>query len=125
MPAGRPTKYKKSMCEEVVPFMSQGFSQKALAGHLGISEETLYQWIKQHPEFSESVKDGSTQSAIWWEKVGMTGMVGKIAGFNATTWIFNMKNRHGWTDKTETTHGGEIGITQIERTIVKPKDTDS
>ena len=125
----RPTKYKKEMCDKVVPFMAQGYSQKALAGHLEISEDTLYAWIKEHPEFSESVKDGSTQSAIWWEKVGMTGMVGKIAGFNATTWIFNMKNRHGWTDKTDVNHGGQsdnpIAYTNIQRAIIDPQNTDS
>ena len=111
----RPTKYDPVMCQKVVPFMAQGFSQKALAGHLEISEDTLYAWIKQYPEFSESVKDGSTQSAIWWEKVGMTGMVGKIAGFNATTWIFNMKNRHGWTDRTET--NGRLQVSSLDELI--------
>ena len=108
MTAGRPTKYRKEMCEEVISFMAQGFSKAEAAAHLGISEETFHQWKKAKPEFSESVKEGSRQSSLWWAKIGMAGMTGKIAGFNATTWIFNMKNRHGWKDKQEITgEGGE------------------
>ena len=33
MTAGRPTKYDPAMCEAVLPFMEQGYSTTALAGH--------------------------------------------------------------------------------------------
>ena len=101
MAGGRPTKYRKEMCEEVIRFMAQGFSKAECSAHLGISEETFHQWKKSKPEFSEAVKEGSRQSSLWWAKIGMAGMTGKVPGFNATVWIFNMKNRHGWADKTE------------------------
>ena len=120
MTAGRPTKYKKEMCDEVVKFMSQGFSKAETAAHLGITRETLYQWEKEKEEFSYAVKEGENQSALWWAKAGMAGMTGKIPGFNATVWIFNMKNRHGWKDKTEIS-GGDNPI----RVDISGKDTDT
>ena len=107
MPGGRPTKYKKEMCEEATKFMSQGFSKAEAAAHLGITRETLNQWEKGKAEFSDAIKEGENQSALWWAKMGMAGMTGKVPGFNAAIWIFNMKNRHGWKDKQEIT--GEDG----------------
>ena len=109
MTAGRPTKYKPEMCQKAIDFMTQGYSKEATAAHLDISEDSLYEYIKKHPEFSEAIKEGSLKSRLWWEKLGMGGAAGKLAGFNATAWIFNMKNRHNWKDKIETdiTSGGE------------------
>lgn len=100
------------MGQELIDFMAQGYSKEATAAHLGISKDTLYAWNNKHPEFSDAIKEGEQQSRLWWEKIGMGGMVGKVPGFNASTWIFNMKNRHGWTDKKEVTghEGGEIPI---------------
>jgi len=117
------------MCDEIVPFMAQGFSKMALAAHLGINEETLYAWIKRHPAFSKAIKDGSLQSALWWERRGMEGMMGEIPGFNATTWIFNMKNRHGWADKTDVNHGGQtnnpVTVIQLVPLHDDSADTDT
>ena len=113
MPAGRPTKYKKEYCQQVVDFMAQGYSKEATAAHINIAKDTFYAWEKKHAEFSDAIKEGEQKSRLWWEKIGMGGMVGKVPGFNATTWIFNMKNRHGWVDKKEITgkDGGSFNIT--------------
>ena len=116
------------MCEEATKFMSQGFSKAEAAAHLGITRETLNQWEKGKAEFSDAIKEGENQSALWWAKMGMAGMTGKVPGFNAAIWIFNMKNRHGWADKTDVNHGGQPDnpvIARIEREIINPKDKDS
>jgi len=129
MPGGRPTKYDPAMCEQATAFMAQGFSKAETSAHLGITRETLYQWEKEKPEFSYAIKEGENQSALWWAKMGMAGMSGKIAGFNATVWIFNMKNRHGWADRTDVNHGGQAGnpvkYEEVRRNIVDPKHSDS
>ena len=108
----RPTKYRKEMCQELIDSMSEGFSKEATAAKLGISKDTLYRWDKEHPEFSDAIKEGEIKSQLFWEEIGMDGMRGKIQGFNATTWIFNMKNRHNWTDKKEVSgpDGGDIPV---------------
>lgn len=100
MPGGRPTKYDPKMCDEVMPFMSQGYSKEALAGHFGISGETLRQWIEEHDEFSAAIKEGIEASRHEWERIGVEGSKGSKC-FNATGWIFNMKNRFGWRDRHE------------------------
>ena len=119
---GRPSKYDPEMCQQVIDAMGKGLSKEAAAAECGISHDTFFRWIKEKPEFSDAVKEGEHLSRLFWEKAGLKGMVGQIPGFNATTWIFNMKNRHGWKDKTETQVSGGLEIKKIERVIVDPED---
>ncbi len=110
MRTGRPTKYRPEMCEKVIEFMAQGYSKEATAAHLEISKDTLYAYIEKYPEFSDAVKEGEIKSRLFWEKLGIDGVKGEIQGFNATTWIFNMKNRHGWQDKQAVEHSGQMKV---------------
>lgn len=121
MPAGRPSKYDPSMCGEVIALMSEGLSKEATAAALGIAKDTFYRWVKENDEFSDSVKEGESLSLLFWERLGLQGAQGQVQNFNATTWIFNMKNRHGWKDKTE--HSGNpdapIAVTEVVLTPLK------
>jgi len=101
MPAGRPTKYDPAFCEQVLPFMEQGYSTTALAGHLGVSRQTLYNWMEENPEFFDAVKEGMAASAIWWENC-LRENAAKGEG-NATSAIFGLKNRASddWRDKRD------------------------
>jgi len=96
---GRPTKYKPEYCDKVIEVMEKGFSKEAVAGHIGISKDTLYRWVKKHDEFSDAIKRGVEISRVFWEELGIE-MVTAGQG-NSTAWIFNMKNRFGWKDKRE------------------------
>jgi len=107
-PVGRPTKYTEDMCDKVVELMSQGASKCEVGLELGITEDTFYRWIKEHKLFSEAVKKGEWFSKGAWEKMGRLSLRDK--DFNYTGWYMNMKNRHGYSDKQETTHGGEVGF---------------
>lgn len=123
MPAGRPTKYKKEYCDMIVEHMAQGLSKESFAGAIGVDEKTIYNWEKEHKPFFQSVKKGEAASKFFWEKLGLSGVNGDIEGFNATTWIFNMKNRFRWTDKQEITgpSGGPIKTETKVLTVVGVK----
>ena len=98
---GRPTKYDGPYhSEEVIKYMSKGYSKEACAGLFGISKQTFYNWASKHPEFLDAIKRGETASLLYWERTGLEG-VQSGNKFNATVWIFNMKNRFGWRDKKE------------------------
>lgn len=94
----RPTKYKAEYCEFSVKFMGKGFSKEALAGRLGVSRDTIYEWCKANPAFSDAIKRGESRSIYFWEKKGLDGMMGKIKHFKPAVWIFTMKRRFGWRD---------------------------
>jgi hypothetical protein len=95
---GAPSKYKPEYCAQLIAHMTQGLSFETFAAVIKVNQDTLHEWAKVHPEFSEAKKEAWAQNQLFWERIGITGMAGKIANFNATVWIFNMKNRHRWRD---------------------------
>lgn len=100
---GRPSKYDSSYCDKVLELMSKGFSKQAVAGELGISRDTFYAWVKAHKDFSDTIKISEMRSLLFWENIGIDGMMGKITGFRPAVWIFVMKNRFGWKDNVSLT----------------------
>ena len=105
---GRPTKYKKEMCETVIELMTEGASQFEVLAALGICEDTFYRWKKENKEFSESIKRGVQLSQAWWERKGRISLDDRQ--FNSSLWYMNMKNRFKWADKQEVKNDGNITI---------------
>lgn len=95
---GQPTKYKAKYCQMLIDHMAKGFSFESFAAEIGTHRDTLYEWTKKHERFSDAHKSGQDQCRKWWERAGHAGMMGKVKNFNASVWIFSMKNRHGWRD---------------------------
>jgi transposase len=102
-PRGRPTKYDPDFCDVIIEAMEKGFSKEAAAAHVRISKDTLYEWAKKYPEFSDALKLGVQLSQIFWEKKGIDNLEETYQGtkLNSTNWIFNMKNRFNWRDKKD------------------------
>lgn len=103
MKMGRPTKYTPDMCDEVVRMGRYGASKAEMALELDVAMSTFFLWMDEHPHFSEAVKKSTELSQGWWERVGRQATIGEVDGFNATSFIFNMKNRfkEDWRDRQE------------------------
>jgi hypothetical protein len=98
---GAPAAYKPEFCDMLINFMSKGYSIEAFAGHVNATVASVYRWLK-HPDlgdFREAKSIGEAKQRKFWEQAGRLGLMGKIKGFNTSVWIFNMKNRYGWSDK--------------------------
>lgn len=99
---GRPTKYKKEFCEQLISHMGEGLSFKSFGAVIGVCEETLHDWCRDKPEFSESKRIGRDKQLLCYERLGLDGMhAGK--DFNATTFIWMTKNMLHWKDRQEVT----------------------
>lgn len=100
-PVGRPSLYKPEYCKMLLDHMEKGFSLEAFGGVVRVSRETLYEWQRVHPEFSDTVALGKTLCQLRWEEFGKDMMMGKVFGGSSTIYIFNMKNRFGWRDQPQ------------------------
>lgn len=110
-PRGRPSIYDPAMCDRVVECGREGMGVAEMAAEIGIARETFNVWRKDRPDFSDAVKEAVALSQAWWEKQGRMATFGAIDGFNATSYIFQMKNRFrdDWRDKHEMEHSGPDG----------------
>lgn len=83
----------------------EGASAVEIRCILGIGDSAWETLIEDDPDFHRTVKECKDLCQAWWERQGRKMSSGESDG-NATTWIFNMKNRFGWRDKTELTGEG-------------------
>ena len=109
MPAGRPSKYDPAFCETVIELGKAGKSVAYIATELDVCKDTIYQWAKEHPEFSDALTRASLWSQRWWEDKGQDGM--EQQGFNASVWSRSMAARfpHDWREVKGTELTGKDG----------------
>lgn len=128
---GRPTKYDSTKNEWVEKMCRLGCTDGELAEFLEVNEDTIHEWKKCHPQFSESIKKGKDyadanvadrlyQRAMGFEhaseELKVVTTAGKHAGSkvervkiqkiyppDTTAAIFWLKNRRPkeWRDKHE------------------------
>src|SRR5690606_1482922 len=111
-----------------------GLSIESFGGVVDVSKSTIYEWIDNFSDFSDSVKTGTEKSRLFWEKAGVKGLFNRSESgvgsesFNTANWIFTMKNRFRdeWRDKQEvdhTTNGESINIISLGNGV-KPSDDE-
>lgn len=84
MAAGRPTLYKDEYCDLILDLTENyGLSVYELAMRLKVNVDTLYEWEKHHPEFSEAFTRARDNSLAWSFKVGRQNLESR--NFNSRT----------------------------------------
>ena len=121
-PVGRPTKYKPEYCEMLIEHMKQGFSFETFGAVIGVNKDTLYEWAKSG-DFSDAKKMAELHCQMWWERTGMSGLFsGEKEKFSAPVYIFNMKNRFGWTDRTDLKIDGTFQEKKADHDLLRSVD---
>lgn len=96
-------KYKPKYCAELVEHMTSGLSFESFGAKVDAHRSTLHRWREKNPEFRDAYEIGKLKSLYFWEVLGRSGATGRVPSFNATSWIFNMKNRFDWGDNVSET----------------------
>lgn len=149
---GRPSKYTKQIADQTYKLCLLGATDKDLADFFEVNEDTINEWKKVYPTFSESIKKGKSiadaniadrlyQRAMGFEhdseeiKVVSIGQnlgssiervpVRKVYPPDTTAAIFWLKNRQrdNWRDKQEVENSGEQKI--IVETRVGGRSSDN
>lgn len=119
-------KYKPEFAEQLPQMFKNGEAVEEVIVKLGIRRSTFYEWAKKYPEFADAYEHGKELSQAWWLKVGRAGAIGQgEIQLQPTVWIFNMKNRLGWKDKSETditTKGKSISNNFTIQPVTPKKD---
>lgn len=130
-PVGRPRTTLNDLpdnWEEIITTLSQeGASNVEIMCMLGIQRSAFKTLKKDFPEFCAAVKRGKLLCEAWWERRGRDMAMG--ADGNPTVWIFNMKNRFEWRDKSEVDnkheHSGKIDSSWSFNNVAKPSQEDA
>lgn len=131
---GRPTDYKPEYCDEIREFFDRELTktlktvitgkndysreeEKEIANELptferfavniGVNKDTLYEWEKVHPEFSDSMEECRQIQQDFLVQNGLKGL------YQSNFAIFVAKNYTGMRDKTEIEHSGSISVKDI------------
>ena len=59
---GRPSSYKTEYTEQAYNYCLLGATDKDLAGFFDVNVDTINEWKKKHPEFSDSLKSGKAEA---------------------------------------------------------------
>lgn len=124
MKVGRPTKYKKKYCKEILEYFDIPRTKvilekfyykngdqkekeieianelptiKGFAIKIGVDEDTILNWSKQHKDFFGAYKKAKDLQQEFWVQNSIRGL------YNPAFTIFMGKNVFGWKDRSDVT----------------------
>jgi hypothetical protein len=92
---GRPTLYKKEMCDKVREYVEETdlpFVEE-VGIRLGIAETTVYEWRKKHEDFEEAIQKLLQKQKLALKKLGLAKNVSTRMA------MFLLSASHGLTEK--------------------------
>ena len=99
MAGGRPTLYTPEMCQKLIDIRKTGKSVTKFCAEVGIHKDTLYEWRKIYPEFSDAFKLAKMYAQDAWEDRLEVMMLDKTVNSPLVKLYF--ANVFDWHDKTE------------------------
>lgn len=107
---------RKKLLNDYIEHISAGFSDKSF---IPCDMDTFSEYCKRYPnDFpTDIIEQNRRKRLLFWERIGIEGTTGKLAGYNSRSWEFNMKNRFKWSEKIEVESTGNVvtSISFVER----------
>lgn len=129
MTAGRPTKYKPEFCDKVNEYLATANKEnmhlpkiESFALFLGVNKDTLYEWSKLYPEFSDAL---AKIMLFQGERLIDDGIYGGKE-VNATIVKLLLQNNHGMKERVDNTTNDKdippVLVKFIDKNIDEPKN---
>ncbi len=115
---------RRKLCKDYIKHIESGLSDECFPE---CDPQTLKKYVELYPkDFDTDLMIKSRRMRrLFWEEMGLRGSNGKIKGFNAKSWEFNMKNRFKeWRDKHEIEHSGEMTFKTLPQLIKEMNEED-
>lgn len=119
---GAPTKYKEEYCQMIIEHMEKGLSASSFAGTIGVSSRSITNWADEHKEFKKALEIAEARALLYWEALGIDAILGNRKNFNTPVFIFTMKNRFKWSDRSDLNIQGEFQHSKIDHELLKSVD---
>jgi hypothetical protein len=106
---GRPSRYLKEFCDDIIRTCSEGHSISGWCGKIGISRNTAYYWTQKHPEFAEATR--IAKAAACYRVECDANRIRRDGGGSAAMVQFQLKNfaSSDYVDKQEHALTGKDG----------------
>jgi hypothetical protein len=116
MAGGRPTKYHDDIPRLFLEAMNNGDSIVEFAADHDVCVDTIHEWKKVHPEFSEVFIRAKAKGEAFWTKWLRNNLDNNKV--NAPLAKLYFANRFGWSDKKEIANNTTIAVsTQTKETV--------
>lgn len=100
MPAGRPTDYRPEYCEKVIEYGREGLLPVSMASRLSVNKDTLHQWAKVHPKFSDAFNEARIHCEAFHMERAVQTAHGERSG-NAPMTKFILSAAFGYRESAE------------------------
>lgn len=121
---GRPTKLTDERVETILVALRAGNYLETAARVAGVSYQTLNEWRKDFPEFSEAVEKARAEAEA--RNVAMVQTAARSTWHAAAWWLErSFPSRFGRRDRHEVEHSGSVGVTLTQLAELAAKDSDA
>lgn len=114
---GHPTDYRPEFTELARNYCLLGATEGELGPLLGVTDRSIRNWKKRHPEFAAAIKEGSVHANA--KVIG--AHYKKCLDGDMTAIIFWEKNKMGWRDRSDVV--ARVGISPVDELLAEIEGT--
>ncbi|MBN1632680.1 MAG: hypothetical protein JW917_00770 [Ignavibacteria bacterium] len=98
--------------------LERGFSENSFPGAEAKDVENLAKKLDEENQgktnYVKLISVSKRKGMLFWEKIGLQGILGKKSKFNGSAWMFIMKNRFNRKDKHPDENKAEDNVVNVK-----------
>lgn len=113
----------KNFPHAIMEMAKKGHGKTSIYGWIGGSWEWIDKQVEMFPKLDELLKEAESEYKKYWYNIDIHNLYtdkDSNTQLNTKLWQFSMKNRMGWSDRTDMTSNGE----SMNINVVNYKDAD-